>query len=604
MEKGLLEQGFDLIEPHIPTIIAVVVAVLIVAWFAKAGIHQLIELGQRWAGYEEIDYTKSRLRQPSTWFKLEPKAHLKIKEEILTNQQIREAYVNPSASRFQREIDKKKLFMPKHAWLSPYPEAIKAAIKDSETPSGKKLLAHKLVREAARSIEIRHLPEDLAVANGLRAKDAPTKIDPETGKKVPAETEKQKEKRLKKQHRINEANHFQINMSTLGDDPDKLAKYKNLLLTQLNLKGGIQRIDQPDPTILAYAAHRVPAVDPLTDPIGCDYLNEHPAASPNKLVLGIDGRGKPYYYRVHHTMILGTSGSGKGSPIQATIRQLAPFVKQGIVEQYFADPKRSEAALYAKFPSKLFKRISMGSSDDAMREHADVINHLLGIINERAENAELSIEKGKVEDGRSFAATKKNPLIMFYIDEFPSLFLGFKKMKAEGALPLQELEQVISMGRSFGVYVFLATQRGKMDLLEPVRENISVPILLRQPNRYMNDLFLGEGALAAGYDSTSIPMSAAPDYETAGIGYAFNDKDQIVKVRFAYIDKEDIGDLIRDFREVDESELRRAYKEDDERRQSLAQLEAKVAAEDEDGGFAITDANETPLPELEEFFLD
>lgn len=579
--EEILESLSKAIEPLVPAILTVLVLILVGLWLLKTSLASLIKLGQRWAGYEE----GHRFFRPSTWFKIEPKAHFKVKEEILANEAIRELYA--PAAHYTRDLKEKERSW-KLAFLSPFPVAVKASIKESHTPKGKKLEARRQIKQVARSIEVCHLPEDKPVANGLRKKDAPE-----------GETEDQKAKRLKRQRLINEANHFRINLAAMGKDPALIEKVENNLLTQLNLKGGIFKLDTNDPTIRSYMAHKVTPVDPLTEGITVEYLGDNRAKIVYDLVIGIDQSGKPLHYKVHHTMILGASGSGKGSPIQAIIWQLAPFVKQGICEIYALDPKRAEFALYDRFRSSLIKRISLGSSEEDMREHAETISHLLKIIDQRARDADLSITEGEVEDGRSFEASKKNPLIMFIIDEFPSLFQGFKKLGKAGATPLAELEQVISMGRSFGVYVLLATQRSEKDILDSVRPNITVPIILRQPSEYMNDLFLGKGAAAAGFDSTTIPMSTAPHYETAGIGYAVNEFGKPVKARYAYVSKDDMAALIREFRSIDEGELEEFKKEDEERRQ----FEESSNGSEDSGGFAITDEG-CELPDLETFSFD
>lgn len=561
---------------------------LFVAVYALTRTHTaLARLGQRWLGYEH----GHRVFTPSSWFKVQPKAHLAIKESILANKDIRETYAPPSL--YIRDLREREQAW-KLAWLSPYPSAVRASIKVVNTPKGKKLDARKQVAEVARSVSVAHIPEDRAVANGLRKKDAP---------KEP-ESEKQKKRRLRRQALINEANHFTIKLATMGKDPAVIERIENNLVTQLNLKGGLVKLDLDDPTVLGYLAHKVAPVDPLTEGITAEYLDEHRASIVYELVLGIDQAGRPLVYKVHHTLILGTSGSGKGSPIQATIYQLAPFVKQGLAQIYAIDPKRAEFALYDRFRSSLIRRISLGSKDEDMRAHADTISELLDVIDQRTRNAKLSITEGEVEDGRDYPITKENPLVMFIIDEFPSLFQGFKKLGKAGAVPLAELEQVISMGRFVGVYVMLATQRSEKDIIDAVAPNISRYFLLRQPSPYFNGKFLGDDAAANGFDSTKIPASSAPNYETAGIGFAPDDLGRPFKYRFAYMGKNDMARMIREFRAIDEGELDDFERTDEAFRKQAAADEEKIWADGDDGGYSITDENEEQLPELEVLTLD
>ncbi|KQT72009.1 FtsK/SpoIIIE domain-containing protein [Microbacterium sp. Leaf436] len=584
----LLTPIIELIQPVIDTFIehwALIALAFLTFWLLGwYGWSALLNRAERWRNYDG----RRRFLQPATWFKIQPKSHHKIKEDILANENIRGVYA--PASRFTRDLREREQGW-KLAWLSPYPKAVKASVKDAPKAKGKKLDARKQIRQAARSIEIAHLPEDRAVANGLRKKDAP-----EGG-----ETEKQKRRRLRRQALINEANHFRINLATMGKDPAVIERIENNLRTQLSLKGGLVKLDIDDPTILGYLAYKVAPVDPLTEGITAEYLDEHRATIVYKLVLGIDQAGRPLVYEVHHTLILGTSGSGKGSPIQATIYQLAPFVKQGLAQIYAVDPKRAEFALYNRFPSSLIKRVTLGSKDDDMRAHADTISELLDIIDQRTLNAELSITEGEVEDGRDYAITKNNPLIMLIIDEFPSLFQGFKKLGKDGAKPLAELEQVISMGRFVGVYVMLATQRSEKDIIDAVAPNITRYFLLRQPSPYFNQKFLGDDAAANGFDSTRIPASSAPSYETAGMGFTLDKLGRPFKYRFAYMSKDDMARMIREFRAIDEGELEEFKREDEERRRAAGEFDE---IEEDDGGFGFSANDEEEVPELEVLSID
>ena len=549
--SDLLTAIYELAKPLIDLIIGalpfVLVGLLLVVIVGRIGLAKLIKLGQRWAGYEE----GHRFLAPSTWFKIEPRKHFEVKGKILANEAIRELYA--PAAHYTRDLREKERAW-KLAWLSPFPAAVKASIKASHTPKGKKLDARRQIADAARLIEVCSLPEGIYVSGDL-------------------------------------SKHYQIKLATVGKDPATIEKVENNLLTQLALRGGIQKVKTGDPTKLSFVAHEEPVLDPLEqDLIGADFLDENAAESPMSLPLAMKQDGTAWNFNVHHCLILGTSGSGKGSPLQATIHQEAPFIERGLVQLYGIDPKRSEFKLYADYPTKLFKRISLGMSDDAMREHAETISILKDIVEKRSEDNETSIEEGKVKDGRTFKATREKPLILFLVDEFPTLKEGFEQLGRDGKKPLSELRQIISTGRSLGVYLITATQDGEKTTIDAIKKNISEWILLRQPSLYMNDqVFLYEGAAADGFDSTAIPASTEADgYRSAGVGFVRHAEKGAEKVRFAYISKDDIAALIRRFQT------------DDDR---TAAAEVFEDYTEDDGDFAITDEGEQ-LPELETFELD
>ncbi|MGO2188043.1 MAG: FtsK/SpoIIIE domain-containing protein [Microbacterium gubbeenense] len=548
----LLAPIYEIIKPLIDVLIGslpvVLIAAALIAVFGRIGLAGLIKLGQRWAGYEE----GHRSWNPANWFKLEPKKHFEVKGKILANEAIRELYA--PASHYTKDLGEKEKAW-KLAFLSPFPRAVKASIKASNTPKGKKLDARRQIAAAARAIEVCSLPEGVYVSGDL-------------------------------------SKHYQIKLATVGKDPATIEKVENNLLTQLALSGGIQKIESGDPTTLSYVAHEEPVIDPLTEKkIGVEWLDEHPAKSPYSLPLAIKQDGGVLYYNLHHGICGGASGTGKGSFIQAMIYQLAPFVKKGTVELWGIDPKWSELKLYHRNPSKLFKRISVGMDEEAMRSHAETIADLKELIARRIAQDTTSIEEGKVEDGRDFTATKENPIVILFIDEYPTLYNGFNLLGKDGKKPQAELDQIVATGRSLGIFVEAATQKFDKALLEAIRDNIANWWLLGQPSPYFNDLFLGENAKAEGYDSTAIPRSGkANGYKTAGVGFAKGEDGKPAKFRLPFISKDDMAALIRGFLT-------------DEDRAVSAEIFVDYTDEDDDGDFSIVDEGET-LPELESFEMD
>ncbi|WP_271983012.1 FtsK/SpoIIIE domain-containing protein [Pseudoclavibacter terrae] len=552
--SALFDSIGNLVQPLIgwfiellPVLIGGLVVISLLVWLYTRLHNKLAQLGQRWLGYEE----GHSFWHASTWFKIEPLNHFRAKAKILANDEIVSVYVPMNRrEKYMRNLrDKEK--PRKLAWLSAFPDGVKMIIAATPTPSGKILNARKLISYVAKQIEVCSLPEGVYVSG-----------DPDK--------------------------HYRINLATVGKDPATIEKIENNLLTQLALYGGIDKYDSGNPTQLSYIAHEAKVIDPLTEQkIGVDWLNEHKATSPYALPLAITREGKPLIYNMHHGMCGGASGTGKGSFIQAMIWQLADQVEKGLVEIWIVDPKWSEAKLYERNRSSLIKHISVGMDEDGMRRHAETIHKLKSLIARRIAQDNTSIEEGKVQDGRDFKATRENPMIVVFIDEYPTLYSGLNLLGKDGKAPQAELLQIVATGRSLGVFIEGATQKFDKTILEAVRDNIANWWLLGQDSAYYNDLFLGEGARAAGYDTTAIPRSSlANDYATAGIGYAKDESGAPVAFRLPFVSKEDMGALIRRFQALD-----------GKRTPPVVVMEENP----DDGKFAITDSDdyEEELPNLE-----
>jgi len=513
-------------------IVLPLIALWLVSWFATA---KLLELGQRWIDYED----GHRWFGPSTWFKIGPRTHFKIKGELLANRALRETYA--PTRHYERDLRDKEANL-RLAFLSPFPNAVKTAVKQAHLPRGKKLMAHAQIKEVARSVHVASLPKGIFVGNGYGDADGPK-----------GETPEQRAKRLIAQDKLNAANHFRINLDANGEDPAVIAKVEAKIKTQLALHGGLDPFNTDSATQLSYIAHREPMVDLITETkVGAYFFQENPAENVYAIPLGITPDLEPWVWETHHTMIFGMTGSGKGSPIQGAIFQLAPFVKQGIAQIRIADPKNAEGRVYNEWKSSLVEQISVGMDEEDMREHAKIFADLKREIGHRSKyGKKTSIKKGAEDDGRDFEATKETPLILLIIDEFPTLFKGFEQMGKEGKKPLSDLAQVILTGRSYGVYILAATQRGDKAIMDAVIDSMQHKVCLRQTNPYFNGLFLGDDYKENGCDPARIKKATKNNgYKTAGIGYIADDEGQ-TNIRFAYISKIEIAELVREFRELD-----------------------------------------------------
>lgn len=533
----LLSSIETLAEPiadRLPQLIAALVVVVLVV---RVGLAYIIRRHQRWRNYRE-----KRNWRPASWTKAEPREHFAIESALLAHKSIREMYTDDR--HFTVDLKPKELAW-ESAWLSPYPRAVRATARAHRgLGRGKKFNGRKQIAELARYVIVRDLPPTQIVV------ELPPEIDPE-------ETPKQKEKRDRREEREKNARpwvkrwrakraaqkfrqrHFRIDLLLDGRSPDEIRRLKDKIVGQLGLHS-IQEFETEDNYSLSFAAHKTVPGDPLVLlKKGVDFLKEHAARSLSLIPLAVRESGAVWSLMMHHLLIIGMTGSGKGSPLNGLIRQLAPWVAKGLVKMYGIDPKASELRPYQE--SSLFEDLAYENADAL-----DVIKEVHKVMKHRAKHKRVDVENANL--GRSLDATRENPMVVLFIDEFLSLLIALQAMGKPGKDGVTLLTEILAQGRSLGVYVVAATQEADKDLLGRMRSNFANIALLKQPSPHFNDFFLGEGAREAGYDSTAIPLSTkANGYAYAGIGFVKEETGKPVKVRFAYSSDEDIAELIKQY---------------------------------------------------------
>lgn len=437
-----------------------------------------------------------------------PRPLHKAKQELLANGKITELYA--PAQRYTRELREKE--RPRQwAGLSPFPVAARESVRRNNTPHGQKLDANKQIRAASKRVKVRKPHENDCVAG-----------DP--------------------------LMHFRIDFALDGHTEKEIKDLADYVKSSLQLKE-IKLHQTGSQAYITFIAHKEEAIDILTQrSIGASFLAEHKPNNPYSVILAVGENGKPVVTNVAHTLIAGASGSGKGSPIQDLIFQQARFVGEGIVQLHGIDPKKAELKGYEVTNSSLFKKITSGLKDDDMREHGEHISEILEILDHRMNSLRVSVKKGSVNMQRSVPATKETPMVIVIIDEYLTLYRGFKKLGREGAVYLSNLEQLIATGRSYGIYLMVATQRADKEVLGELRDNMANVVLLRYKSDWINGLFLGEDAKENGFDAGSIqPATKGNGYATAGIGFVTDESGEPVKMRYAYLSDDDIAELISDF---------------------------------------------------------
>lgn len=273
---------------------------------------------------------------------------------------------------------------------------------------------------------------------------------------------------------------------------------------------------------------------------GIEFFEKNPAHTPYYLPLAVREDGKPWGLELNaHTLLAGITGSGKSSAIDGAIRQLAPFIESGVVKLYGVDPKEQ---LRPYGLTRLFTAIAGGFS--GTDSFVEVVAEIHAEMRERITNRKIDLTNGDL--GRSHTASTDSPAAVLIIDEFDSLLYILGDAGREGKAAVRQIEEILAVGRSAGVYIIAATQSLSKDVIGRMRDNFHTVVLFRQMGAYFNDLILGEGAAERGFDSTAIPAAnVANNYAGAGIAYASDSFGDPVKVRFAHSSDEDIAALLR-----------------------------------------------------------
>src|SRR6266542_462313 len=239
--------------------------------------------------------------------------------------------------------------------------------------------------------------------------------------------------------------------------------------------------------------------------------------------------GGAYALRLFGTQVLvvGATGSGKGSVIWSIIRALANGVASGLVELWGFDPKGG-MELGGGLP--LFARFAYRDFD----QMADMLEEALAVAQARADRL-----RGRT---RQHIPTSAEPLIVIIIDELAALtaYVTDRRLKdrIKAALGL-----LLTQGRAVGVHVVAALQDPRKEVL-PFRNLFPTRIGLRLSEEAEVDMVLDEGARDRGALCDRIPKG--PQY--AGTAFVVIDGDHVPeRIRFGFHTDEDITHLAQTY---------------------------------------------------------
>lgn len=264
--------------------------------------------------------------------------------------------------------------------------------------------------------------------------------------------------------------------------------------------------------------------DPLAEPVRWSQV---PPARPDlrgSLPVALSDAGAVVALQQAHVLVLGATGSGKGSAIWAAVRAVVPAAECGLVRLVGLDSKASEV----RQAEQIFCDYGYSAEDHA-RVFADL--------------AALVARRGEQHTGREFAPTSDDPLVVVVIDEITSLTSIFKDAKERNAA-IADLRVVLSLGRSRGILVVAAGQDPTKESM-PLRNLFPQVVALRLRDATETRVALGEAAESAGAEPHRIPVaSRANDYAGAGIGFVQDETGELARVRFPYMSDDDLAALV------------------------------------------------------------
>lgn len=277
--------------------------------------------------------------------------------------------------------------------------------------------------------------------------------------------------------------------------------------------------DTAPSTILAALPARTA---PLPDP-----TRRHPL---HALPIARREDGTPYLWPAidNHTLVIGFTGSGKGSVIWAIVRELLPYVHDGTVQLWGVDPKRG---MELGIGRELFTRL-VAKTDDRERDITLLLEELAAFMGKRGDRLYDQYE-------RKFTPTVEEPFVLLIFDE--ALMLGLFsrewKERAEDAFA-----EIVSQGRAAGVGMLMLAQIAqKTVLLGPMRDLIPTRICLRVPTLAQVRMTMGDDAVERGALAHQIPN----DRRHQGVGYVIDEATdgRAACVRFDFTDDQTIREM-------------------------------------------------------------
>lgn len=237
--------------------------------------------------------------------------------------------------------------------------------------------------------------------------------------------------------------------------------------------------------------------------------------------IGRKDDGSTFKVSLGHTLIVGATGSGKGSLLWTYLIGAQSLLANQGLKLYGWDPKHAELA---GVKGERFERIAFDPGEG--------LALLQVLVIEMRNRQALGL--------RSFTPGPQMPFILLVIDEFNSLMTSADAAWRKDVR--ENLHALLSQGRSAGIYIVAAAQQPQKESIGDYRQHFMNRICLRVETAIETDMVLGAGSVEAGAKSHLIaPATESNGYRTAGIGYARSDSEPIpVRFRAPKVTDDDI----------------------------------------------------------------
>ena len=219
-----------------------------------------------------------------------------------------------------------------------------------------------------------------------------------------------------------------------------------------------------------------------------------------------------------HLLLVGATGSGKGSVLWSIFRTLAPGIKDRTVELWGIDPK---GGMEFGAGETMFSRL-VGHEDDPDAAIAELLVDAYKMMRARARHM-------KTTGTRKFTPTPGEPVYVIAIDEYLQLAMTITDPKKRDIVN-KMLVRLLSQGRACGFVIIAACQLAQKEALKAIRDLFPLRVCLRATDADMVDMTLGDGARKRGAMADMIPEGDAH----AGTGYMNLDDRTPVLVRFPW----------------------------------------------------------------------
>lgn len=311
---------------------------------------------------------------------------------------------------------------------------------------------------------------------------------------------------------------------TMGTKLSKITALGNDLALALAAPTGQVRIEAPIPG-RALVGIEIPNRRP--EIVTLKRLFASPVFSKNNdpllVPLGLDVSGEPQastIQKMPHTLIAGTTGSGKSVLLNAWITTFLFRTRPEDLRLILVDPKRVELTLYNGIPHLL---------TEVIVEPEKIISALRWTVAEM-ENRYKEFSKAGVRNLEGYNATPgvvKKPFIVFVIDELADLMI-FAPGDAE-----ELITRIAQMARATGIHLLLATQRPSVDVITglmkaniPARVAFNVSSMI--DSRVIIDMPGAEKLLGRG-DMLFLPPDQAKPRRIQGPFITEREVNQVVK---------------------------------------------------------------------------